>query len=165
MEALSYWDDPEAVTILVEAETRWLNLPAPKRGNSLITQEVLPRLRAFASGSWEELAKKAIREEAGPLYRGDIAWAFRIAAERRSPWLEEVLRQRMAQAYLAGAVHFTPQDRPRTDDDATDDVLLTLARIGGTLTDDERRYLVHFGYCCEPRERLGDVLREKNYAR
>jgi hypothetical protein len=128
----------------------------------LVRQAVRIAIPKPGSDAWVEFAKRAILEEPGPRFGSQITSALQIASDRREPWLEETVRARMKKAYDLRAVNFS---RPSTEDDAYDDVLLTLARIGGTLTQDEYNYLYYYGYSCDPRQRLIDVLREKNYPR
>jgi len=162
MEALSFTDDPETRAILKEAGTRWRNLPYPKGTFYLLVQEVQPRLDSFVAGQWEARAKKAVLEEPGPRMRGDIAWALQLGRDRRPAWFEATLRKRLRATTEAGGATLYPP-RFEVQDDAFDDVLLALARIGGELSSEESAYLKRFGYACEPRARLGEILEEKRY--
>jgi hypothetical protein len=102
-------------------------------------------------------------EEGGPVYGGlHFKWALQVSRDRRAPWLKEVLRERMSTAYQNHLILLRPLGS-EIRDDAFDDALLTLAELGGPLSSAEQVYLKQFGYTCEPRKRLDEILEEKRY--
>lgn len=46
-----------------------------------------------------------------------------------------------------------------------DSALMALAELGDPLDEKELAYLRYYGYRCEPRKRLAEILDEKNYPR
>jgi hypothetical protein len=156
MDALSRWPDPESVAILKEPNVRWTRRPAAHAQAKIS----LERLEALSTGGWNDLARAAILEEPGPQQGLHFTWALRIGRERRPPWLARTLRERLEIAYRYGSVRLSLTD-PTILDDAFDDVLLTLSDLGGDLSDEEKAYLRHYGYRCDPRQRLAEILAER----
>ncbi len=153
IEALASWPDPEAVAIL--------RLILGKRVPIIhgYAAESLTRLEALDSEKWNQLAREAILAEPGRV-GSRYSWALRIGRERKASWLESTLRIRLNSAGASTLLRLIPP-HVMVDDDGFDDALLTLAEIGGTLTGPERAYLWHYGYGCEPRQRLAEVLAER----
>ena len=145
LDALSYLDDAEDLIDLKGA-----NAPEARRA--------VERAEAFKYGTWAELARRAILDEKGYRDGRHFLWALRTARDHRAPWLEATLRERMSQGRIEGWIPLHG-----VEDDAYDFVLLTLAEIGGSLNKHEKAYLRNYGYGCEPRARLTEVLKEKGY--
>ncbi len=152
-EALSHWPDPEAVGILQGI------LAGPPGIVQGYAQESLVRLRALESVDWHRLARDAILSEPG-LAGSRFAWALRVAQERQAPWLPSTLGLRLDAARPSTLLRRIPPHLGVTDG-GFDDALLALAEIGGNLSAQERRYLRHYGYGGDPRERLAEILAER----
>lgn len=113
-----------------------------------LTRLAVARAKAFQSGTWERLARTVISMD--QLFPDeDLSWALRVARDRRVPWLPGFLRESLRTA--------------RVGSERYDRLVLTLAECGGFLSIQERAYLRRWGYGCEPRARLAEVLREKGY--
>ena len=157
VEALGFWSDPEACEILEQILSR------PSGIIQGYAKESLTRVEALASEDWHPLAKKAILGEEGRL-GSRHSWALRVAKERSAPWLETILRLRLDSAGASTLLRLIPPHLT-VEEDGVDDALLALAEIGGTLTVPEQRYLRHYGYGCEPRQRLAEVLAGRSLIR
>ena len=118
----------------------------------------LQRAEAFRRGGWEEFARRAILSGEGQWAGQHFEWALRVARERGAPWLEAAIRERLAADHPQGRAIQAPMG-----DEVFDLGLLTLAEIGAELSAPERAYLRHYGFGCDPRLRLAEVLREKGY--
>ncbi len=170
IEALSLWPDSEALEISKSWVSRRAEIDT-RVGEAIRYAEcVLFRLEAFSSGYWQELAKKTIEgQECAPLDKCWISphhfdWAVRIALERRAPWLERSLRARIADILKDGWIRI---EAPSGGDDRSnwevDQALLALAENGSPLDEKELAYFRYYGYACEPRQRLAEILEEKGY--
>lgn len=115
---------------------------------SRLTRLAVARAKAFQAGTWERLARTVIALDELPLDE-DFPWALRVAQDRGIKWLPELLRAAL--------------DRCRPGLERYHRTLLTLAESGGFLDARERAYLRRYGYGCEPRGRLAEVLLEKGY--
>jgi hypothetical protein len=107
----------------------------------------------FNDSAEESVARRILQESEGPWADERFAWALHVARERAVPWRELVLRERMGDR----------SPRVPMGDEPYDLCLLALAESGAPLSADERAYLKHYGYGCEPRARLAEVLKEKGY--
>ncbi len=120
-------------------------------------KNALHRLTAFADGTWEEMAERAIVGESPPLWVHP-RWAIRVGLERRPSWFGRVLRERMDKEYVSGRFGFLEDGTCYTFGGFIDELLLALSEIGWPLTPDEQNYLRAYGYLGEARERLDYVL-------
>lgn len=164
LHAISHWNEAQWPAILEEAREQLRLRPQENFILKIVDQQIQPRMAALASGEWQALVRKTLQRESEGSSTEHFRWALRIAFDRQPAWLEGVLRERIAQAYKSGAVLFDKGDRPISRGTVYDDMLVLLARIGGTLTAQERSYLEFYGYGCEPRARLRGVLQAKGYA-
>jgi hypothetical protein len=153
-EALSFWEDPEAIAIL-EIKTDWVY--HYYHGRTVNPKYALARLTAFADGTWEEMAERAILGESAPLW-AHPGWAIRVGLERRPPWFGRVLRERMDKEYAGGQFGFLDDGTCYTSGGIIDEVLLALSELGWPLSPNEQNYLRANGYLGDPRERLDYVL-------
>ncbi|HVE43418.1 MAG TPA: hypothetical protein VNM14_26305 [Planctomycetota bacterium] len=151
MEALSFWPDPEAMAIL-ETKPGWDYHRF--EGRPADPKTALVRLRAFADGTWEEMAENALLGEWWPHFK----WAIRVGLERRPAWFGRVLRELMKKEYASGRFGFLDDGTAYLDGVVVDELLLALSEIGWPLTREEQNYLRAYGYLGDPRERLEDVL-------
>jgi hypothetical protein len=158
-EALSYWPDVEAISIL-RNQPPWVY--SYEHGSLIDPKPALARLRAFEDGTWSELARTAILEELSPA-RVHFLWAIRVGLERRPGWFETSLRARMRKEYATGRFGFLKDHLAYVDSSVVDDLLLALFDIGSELTADERNYLRAYGYLGDPRERLMDYLQRSGW--
>lgn len=114
------------------------------------------------------MAKKAILESYSCDSESHFNWALDLATRNKVPWLEKIARTRM-ETILEGPMKWdgchleTPH--PDVPSDEYDDLLLTLAELGSPLHEKELAYLQYYGYLCEPRKRLAEILEEKQYPR
>jgi hypothetical protein len=121
---------------------------------------------------------------------GEEFWALRVAKICRFEGLKDALRERLdywqaqlkksedrveilRRKWLEGdaprepfplaplAQRFVSGSLSEIADFVFDDVLVLQSEIGGPLTDLEKARLRHFGYACDPRERLAELLAEE----
>jgi hypothetical protein len=123
-------------------------LLALEGATSRLTRLAVARAKAFQAGTWEPLARTVITLDESS-YDEDFPWALRVAQDRKVIWLPGLLRRAL--------------DASSSGSERYDRMLLTLAECGGPLNARERAYLRRYGYGCEPRARLAEVLREKGY--
>ena len=138
IQALSTCPDPEGVDILLDLGT-------------VEAWESLERIAGFGSKSRVGFLKQCIMSDEGRSGRRE--WAIRMARRDRAPWLLSVLSQAL--------------DRDAsTDPPGSSGLLLqALAESGGWVSSENKARLRRYGYLCEPRERLAEVLDEKAYPR
>lgn len=123
-------------------------LLALEGATSRLTRLAVARAKAFQAGTWERLARTVISLDELTLDE-DFPWALRVAQDRGVSWLPDLLRAALG--------------RRHPGSERYDRMLLTLAECGGFLNAQERAHLRRYGYGCEPRARLAEVLREKGY--
>jgi hypothetical protein len=153
-EALSFWRDPEAITILEDGPA-WVF--HPYHGRPVDPRNALTRLKAFEGGTWEGMVKEAIVGQL-PLLSAHFTWAVRVGLERRPAWFGAALRERMGTEYASGRFRFLKDHQAYVDSVVVDDLLVALSEIGGPLSEDEQQYLRNYGYLGEPRQRLDEWL-------
>ena len=112
---------------------------------------------AVSSGTWEDRARKAILEDLGEADQGDFPWTLAIRMERCPAWLESIPRKRLDGEWKK-AQRITWRPFHEVMSGRLDDALLALAEVGAALEDRETGYLRRFGYCCEPRKYLIEML-------
>jgi hypothetical protein len=163
LEALANWPDGEGLEICRSVRNKWMNQPYPLGGVHYYADAAIERIEAVTSGTWESLVRRTILEQGMVFSSCHLWWALRYAQDRRAPWLETVIRQRLKKDYELGAIRMGIRGEMHSD--VADDLLVALVEIGGALTEAELSYLRLNGYACEPRRRLGELLDEWNYAR
>ncbi|HXX92398.1 MAG TPA: hypothetical protein VEN81_02115, partial [Planctomycetota bacterium] len=156
-QAILHFHDPEELGNL---RTFLSQNPGPER------EAFLAECEAVASGKWADLARKGILGGCSCDSLSHLHWALMMATERQAPWFEEVARSRLARITTPESgrkcVDLDPP-HPWSASDEFDLILLALDRSGCALTEKESAYLRYYGYSCEPRHRLAEVLDEKKY--
>lgn len=94
-----------------------------------------------------------------------LAWAIEVAKRKSLPNLAQLLRIRLdtgikGTGLPTSSIEMDPSFPHLThiEDPSFDDVLVALERMGGTVTEWEKKRLRVFGYACNPRERLEELL-------
>jgi len=160
IEALVVGPDAEASEILDEIERT--RPPHTAYGDPVWTAEgCRVQLASFACGNWAEVAREFIRKGASD----DLPWALEAAKARRAGWLGEALRAALDADHERWSRHGEGGVLKVDTGWGFDEVLLALVEIDGPLREDERIYLRRYGYACDPRERLREILEEKRYPR
>ncbi len=169
-----YWEDVSTRQLMRELLHAPRDRPYPEGAIGISAKFALERLDILAASS---------TPGQGPLY--DLLenrahrmaiwfpWALRAAAARNLPGLDAILRRRIDAVETDLVKQGRMGDPERADgfvqngdiaggsDKFFDDILLAYAERGGKLTEMERRRLRHFGYFCDPMERLLEVLAEQ----
>jgi len=137
-------------------------------------QKVLKRMDILASAQWESELGMILAESTAPDMTSQW-WALEICKTRGSKVLMETLRDRLDRGLQAarktweekrpaGGASFeqafaTSTDISKTTDDpGFDDLLVAFSEAHGQLTDLEKARLRTFGYACDPRKRLEELL-------
>jgi hypothetical protein len=139
-------------------------------------ERVLKRLDILASPTWQTDLESILSTTEGESYSGFV-WAIQVAKHKDPNWLKPILQNRIragigeAKSTLARLPKesrkafeeqfiSSPQFGNLTRDPYYDDVLVAYSEIGGTLDDLVRGRLQTFGYACDPKERLTELLSE-----
>lgn len=149
-----------------------------------LAQRALERLEILGAPDWKDRLQRQI-EEPEVLAEGDrMPWAVMAARANALPGLAEMLRRRLDAGLQASRRAYEVRSRRKNEmsapsgrstptfeekyvldgggealiDPSGDDLLILLWEMGGPLHDLERRRLREFGYACDPRERLLELL-------
>lgn len=138
--------------------------------------KALEKTEILASPDWQLKLGEIILKEEMPR---EIAWAIEAARRNSLPQLAELLRQRLDNAMGEVSLFYSavqeksglpPEKRVPFEEIYRsqpafgtlpfylDDALVTQFELGGKLTDLERARLRTFGYGCDPKERLRELL-------
>jgi len=142
----------------------------PESSIHLLAEETLQRISLLSSPNWEEKLTKVLLDT-----KGDSAtwaeWALAVATQKSMPNLLEVLRKRLDTGHLERERRIrkglednfvtAPSSASLTGDGYFDEVLVVYWSLGGALKDSESRRLHTFGYACNPKERLAELLAEQ----
>jgi hypothetical protein len=137
-------------------------------------QKVLKRMDILASAQWESELGTILAESTAPDMTSQW-WALEICKTRGSKVLMETLRNRLDRGFLAarkaweekGTAEATSFEKSfvgsaeisRTSQDpGFDDVLVAYSESHGQLNDFEKARLRTFGYACDPKQRLEELL-------
>jgi len=166
-EIVSVWHDSGTIS-----QMNSLNL----NGKNSYAIEVLKRMDILAGAKAEETLAGIVRTQD----TSDIAslfWALAVAKDRQSPSLLTAMRERLdigmveardqwgkpgnAEQTLEQAYSSKGDFIKFTGDSLHDHVLLALWEAGGQLSNLEKARLRTFGYACDPRRRLEELMAEK----
>jgi hypothetical protein len=138
---------------------------------------VLERLEVLASPQWENHLESLLRDPASYNPR-DFDWALAVQYLRKSEAITQLLRDRLDRGYQVALTQWRSESghsqqrsfeqefsssaeaSHRTGDSHYDDILMTYWYAGGKLRDPEAARLHTFGYACDPKERLEELLAE-----
>jgi hypothetical protein len=144
-----------------------------KSGHHYDAKDVLDRFGILASPSAEEQLSSLVKGNGKTESRTDSSfdWALDVLRRRNPHKLFVALRARLdrdfaavcASSALSGeallhAFSETSDLTKQAQDVFYDDALIAQAEIGGELTDAEKARLRTFGYACDPKERLMELL-------
>jgi len=167
---LSQWVDPGTI-----GEMKAILAQQPTNTDA---QKVLKRLDILASPQWESDLGVILAESREPDMTSQW-WALEICKTRNSKVLMETLRDRLDRGFLAAkkaweekgtaegpsfeqAFVRSAEISKASQDSGFDDVLVAYSEAHGQLKDFEKARLRTFGYACDPKQRLQELLSTGN---
>jgi hypothetical protein len=177
IQILEFWGDPATIDLMKGLIAANPALEAPQSSIRLAAQDTLRKVETLLSPD-ADVRIAALIETPSPENDAWTLWALHVAKIRKIPGLAEILRKRLDAAYrdarrleerMAVRGGFLPSFLDENmvtgydyvTDNYFDDILVLQSEIGGPLTDLEKARLRHFGYACDPRERLAELLAEE----
>jgi len=174
---LGSWGDPATIDLMKGLIAANPAPEAPQSSIRLAAQDTLRKVETLLSPD-ADARIAALIETPSPENDAWTPWALHVAKIRKIPDLAEILRKRLDAAYrdarrleerMAVRGGFLPSFLDENmvtgydyvTDNYFDDILVLQSEIGGPLTDLEKARLRHFGYACDPRERLAELLAEE----
>jgi len=171
---LSFWPDSSLRGWVTKLES------ASDKNLEFIASELKERLEVIHSSASATRIQGLISRVDGDVERWTL-WAIKAAKVSSVPGLREALRSRLDWAFrnaserheAVRALLQPDPDKPSFEENYTkargvasfpdpvhDEVLLEFARSGGQLTELEKQRCRYFGYFCDPKERLAELLAE-----
>lgn len=166
-EISSYWYDSGTIS-----ELRSL----VANGGNHHAERVLRRMEILSSANWEDTVGTMLRDVQSPLDT-DIYWALTIAGQRKSAHFLTEMRARLDLGMLEARKQWSAPGEgvPRSGsfdhiysykaeldtlmkDRMHDHVLVAYWEAGGQLTAVEKARLRTFGYACDPKQRLTELM-------
>ncbi len=156
IDALSYWADPVAIDVLSRyAQAHQNDRPSFSADLALEAKErvgILLRSDMASVLNWISEPSEGDRFD----------WALRVAQQRAIPELKNILQKRLDRAIQKeGDLQLIPVEStrgPAIFDTDFDTILIVSAQLGGVLGPWEKAHLEYFGYGCDPRRRLAQIL-------
>jgi hypothetical protein len=142
-----------------------------------MAKEVLAKIDLLAQPNWTESVAEILRggkQLAG--FDNPVDWALVVMKRRAPEKLRTILREELDKALDYGTKYFgqstwnencarefaTTADLSKVSGlHDYDDMLVSLSEVGGELREVEKARLRTFGYACEPKQRLAELLAEK----
>jgi hypothetical protein len=163
---VSQWLDPGTIS-----EMKAILAQQPTNTDA---QKVLKRMDILASPQWESELGSILDESREPDMTSQW-WALEVCKARDSKVLREVLRNRLDRGLQAAkrawevkrpangasfeqAFATSPEISKTTQDSGFDDLLVGFSEAHGQLNDLEKARLRTFGYGCDPKQRLEELL-------
>ncbi len=165
-QVLSLWPDPATISEMKRLMDVDVNPYA---------EDVLRRLETLSSPDWEDRIASLLEDSHTPGIL-DPEWAIAVTRSRRPAKVMETLRERLNSGFAEAQrswerasrgsrnVSFemqyatVPELARLTDDPDYDQMLVAYFEMGGKLMDVELKRLRTFGYGCDPRERLLELM-------
>jgi hypothetical protein len=160
----------------------WLDPVTISEMNSMLgtgfddqAREVLNKMNILSQSNWTDRVSEILHGTSEP-FDGAVNWSLAVMKRRAPEQLKPILRE-----VLDGAIEYGKrylgegnwndkcEQQFRTVDDLTkvvgikgyDDMLVAYWQVGGELRDIERARLRTFGYACDSKERLAELLSEQ----
>lgn len=180
-EALPYWVDNASIRTLEEVARSNTSDEFPEYGLRLKAEEALKRLATLTKPDWQDHACKFLETQEGERC-WSASWALGLAkrSTSREPMLKAI-RARLDGELAAERERYArvmsknpnPVTMPSFESiyatgasflglsEEYDDLLVTYQELRGTASELERKRLRTFGYACDPKERLAELLNEQ----
>lgn len=175
--AASFWEDAGAIRALEAVQATSTGTSGDQMELRYGAEEALSKIRMLASPELEKQVQAILQ---GNSESEDwLPWAVKLAKMRNLSGSTEALRRHLdrveelnrdsgsvegrAEAALRDqvlgdrATRLAQGDPTGPQDALYDDALVAYWQLGGKLNEGERRRLYHFGYACEPRQRLEEL--------
>jgi hypothetical protein len=160
-EAASNWPDPTTIKVMERITVFAAGKPDPWPDCAWMAKETIAKVQILinpASDGLEKLLKD-------PKDNLSTSWAIRAGRFSKYPKLEEILRARLDAGLEEGKqsgswelTHVTDGHLGSISDHDFDEVLVAFSELGGKLSDWESQRLRHFGYACDPKQRLNELV-------
>lgn len=173
-EAVSHWPDTSTISVMKTIAVSLRGQQYPACEHAALAEETLLRMEHLMASDKEERIAGILGGPIEKTTREQTLWALRIAEAQPTAQLINVLRQRLdrAEERVTARTHervaaggtadnfVTMPTLMTTGDPNFDDVLLSFFELGGKLNDWEKLRLRNFGYACDSKERLAELLAE-----
>jgi hypothetical protein len=168
------------VSHYADSETASLLREILATGRSFYAEEALERVQVLQSADWEQklgaILKPARSNETDTRA---AQWALDMVERKRTPYLLQVLRSRLdhglanalttwksgslgvATSTFDNEMKCSPDIIDLTKDPIYDESLVVYGQSGGTLSELERGRLREFGFLCDPKQRLRELMGEE----
>ncbi|HXG59927.1 MAG TPA: hypothetical protein VNO22_01010 [Planctomycetota bacterium] len=189
LDAVTSWPDPFSLATLKGVQAELQTIEAAPSDLVFSVKHRIKLLEILLSPNAEAAVLAILRNPNHPDVRDEL-WALRVAEIRRFEGLKDALRERLdywqmqlqksenameifRRKWLEGDApqdpfpvaplvqRFVSGSLSEISDFTFDAILVLQLEIGGPLTDLEKARLRHFGYACDPRERLAELLAEE----
>jgi len=174
---IATWPDPQAKRVCEEVIGKNPGNLSPAYEIRRLAEQGLEQMAVLSSENWPEKLEGILLGSDSEKSIRWFDWALKVAKIRSLPNLGEICRKRISagQAKLfeyertasvkgvvnPGYAQTQFRNAPQlieTEDKRFDDLLIVYFKLGGALSGIERERLQLFGYACDPKVRLAEIL-------